>query len=99
MADPLTRALRGLRRDGTRAKREPSLLVSIGLADKAEPESSGLVRRGDTRWLGESDNLGTQRAHESTMHGEEEASEEMAEGECPLCGGDHDASVHSDEDE
>lgn len=33
---------------------------------------SGLVRRGDTRALGESDNLGTQRAHESTMHDEEE---------------------------
>lgn len=96
MADALSRALRGLRRDGARAQRgAPELMLSIGLAEKGEaeadePESSGLVRRGDTRALGESDNLGTQRAHESTMHGE---------GECPLCGGDHDESVHSDEDE
>jgi hypothetical protein len=40
--------------------------------DRALARLSGLVRRGDTRQLGERDNLGTQRAHEATMHDEEE---------------------------
>jgi hypothetical protein len=90
MADSLTRALQGLRRDGSRAQRsgDRGLLIAIGLADEEKrPGGDVDVDAGDSEDRGENDNLGAQRAHEANAH------------ECPLCGGAHDEDVHADDEE
>lgn len=106
MADTLSRALRGLRRDGARAERGGAreLMLSIGFDD---PASSARTRDNDhreeddpSRPIEQSNEVReaspAEREHNYT-HGREARA--MDKAECPLCGGEHESSVHLDEDE
>ena len=106
MADALSRALRGLRRDGARAQRDPGLMLSIGFD---APASSARTRGNDhreeddpSRPIEQSNETRegspAEREH-NYAHGREARAMDKPGEECPMCGGEHAESVHLEDDD
>jgi hypothetical protein len=106
MADTLSRALRGLRRDGARAQRDPGLMLSIGFegaASSARTRDNDHLEEDDPSRPEEASNevregSPAEREH-NYAHGRAERGMDKPGEECPMCGGEHAESVHLEDDD